>query len=193
MKNLHAPLRTTRDWKSYASDKTNKIDNHVNDAKHLSPFYNRFDLVKGFVIDPMHTVYPGNYGRRIIGFVEVQAEGKLGSTQLKQVDAHILLFQKCKPMEFDRKLRPLSTCVNKYKHHELREFLMYYQFPIFYNILTDANLVNIMRLQQGMILLGGDQLSPVPLTDTQEARKCFRLYQKELMDTKIPGVERLGC
>ena len=63
---------------------------------------------------------------------------------------------------------------------------MYYQFPVFFNILTDANLVNIMRLQQGMILLGGDQLFPIPLNDTNEARQCFRLYQKELMDMKIP-------
>ena len=114
MKNVHARLRKNEDWRSYASDSTNKKDNHVNDPNNLSPFYGHLDLIKGFFIDPMHTVYPGNYGRRLVGFVEKKAEGKLSTQQLKQVDARILLFQKCKPAEFDRKLRPLTTCVNKY-------------------------------------------------------------------------------
>jgi hypothetical protein len=105
---------------------------------------------------------------------------------LKKVDDRILLFQKCKPRDFDRKLRPLSTSVNKYKHHELRNVLMYYQFPVFQGILDKTDLVNIMRLQKGMILLGGSQTTPSPKENITEANAEFKIYSRELELKKLP-------
>ena len=126
----------------------------------------------------MHTVYPGNYGRRLIGFRSEIKEGKISVALLKKVEDRILLFQKCKPWDFDRKLRPLSTSVNKYKHHELRNVLMYYQFPVFQGILDKTDLVNIMRLQKGMMTS--------PKENITEASAEFKIYSRELEAKKLP-------
>ena len=63
---------------------------------------------------------------------------------------------------------------------------MYYQFPVFFGILPESDLLNIMRLQKGMILLGGSQTTPVPREDTAEAREEFQIYCNELKEKKIP-------
>lgn len=186
-KRTEAPLRKDEDFLTYYSAKSKNVeDNHCSDRVRPSPFYDLLPIVRGFAIDPMHTVYPGNYGRRLIGFRSEIKEGKISVAQLKQVDDRILLFQKCKPWDFDRKVRPLSTCVNKYKHHELRNMLMYYQFPVFHGILDKTDLINIMRLQKGMLLLGGSQTTPVPNENITEASAEFKTYSHDLEEKKIP-------
>jgi hypothetical protein len=141
--------------------------------------------VRGFALDPMHTVYAGCYGRRIQGFRSERGEGKLSSNQMQRIDKRILLFQKCKPSDFDRKLRPLSAS-QKYKHHEHRNLLMYYQFPAFDGIMKEEDLTTIMKLQKAMILLGRSQITPVPKLDTEEARLDIKSYIQDLKDNKIP-------
>ena len=181
-----APPGTDDDWLTYYSDcRKNEEDNHCKDAGRPSPFYGFYPLVKGFAIDPMHTVYAGAYGRRLIGFRSEVNDGKLSQLLLNQLDNRILFYGQCKPWEFDRKLRSFSSC-GKYKHHELRNLLMYYQFPVFFGILPESDLLNIMRLQKGMILLGGSQTIPVPREDTSEAREEFKIYCNELKEKKIP-------
>jgi hypothetical protein len=67
-------------------------------------------LVSGFVIGPMHIVYPWKLWEK----TDSNQKLRKGTTKLKPVNGRILLFQKCKP-DFDCKLRPLSTAVSK-KH-----------------------------------------------------------------------------
>jgi hypothetical protein len=95
------------------------------------------------------------------------------------------LSEKCKPSDFDRKLRPFSFS-HKYKHHEQRNLLMYYQFPVFAGIMKEEDLTTIMKLQKAMILLGGSQITPVPKPDTAEARDDIKSYIQDLKDNKIP-------
>jgi hypothetical protein len=63
--------------------------------------------------------------------------------------------------------------------------LMYYQFPVFQGILDKTDLVNIMRLQKGMILLGGSQTTSVPKENITEASAEFKTYSRELVAKKI--------
>ncbi len=63
---------------------------------------------------------------------------------------------------------------------------MHYQFPAFYGIIEEKDLTTLMKLQKAMILLGGSQITPVPRTNTAEARDDIRSYIHDLQDKKIP-------
>ena len=94
-------------------------------------FKSRFGKQKGnnyFVIDPMHTMSAGAFGRRLRGITLKASEGKLEVAELKQADYRINMFRGCKPYEFERFLRPLTSSVKKYKHHELRDVLFVSRF-----------------------------------------------------------------
>lgn len=82
----------------------------------------------------MHTLDHGAFGRAITGLAYEKNEGKLGVNSLRKVDHRIKLFAKCKPYEFERKLRILSSNAKQYKHHEQRDMLLYYLFPVFKGI-----------------------------------------------------------
>lgn len=109
----------------------------------------------------------------------------MSQNQLAQVDARIVLFRKCKVKEFDRFLGKLTN-VNKYKHHELRESLLYYLYPMFKGILSEQWLQNGLLLQKGVKLLGGSTTKKVPPSDIAEAREAFKQFNVELMDLKVP-------
>jgi len=128
----------------------------------------------------------GNYHRRITGWIHQRKEGQLSALLQTRIDQRLQLYGLCKPFEFDRKIRPISTCVNKYKHHELRELLMYYQYPVFYDIVKKEDLINVMRLQHAWLLIGGSSTKPIPSEDTKEAREAIGTYIKELIELKIP-------
>ena len=77
LRNVNAPLRTDADFLTYHVNDYS-IDEHLKDPNDLSPFLKlNFPMVSGFVIDPMHTVIEGAFGRRLEGFVSVPGEGNL--------------------------------------------------------------------------------------------------------------------
>jgi len=59
-------------------------------------------------------------------------------------------------------------------------------FLIAQGILNEDRLLNILRLQHGVKLLGGSTTKPVPTADTEKARQCFKQYNLELQALKIP-------
>jgi len=90
------------------------------------------------------------------------------------------LFQKWKPSEFDRNVRSLVTCGEKYKFHEIRQFLYYLLFPVFNGVLSPEHLENILRLQYVMLLLGAYDPSPVAKSNIQKSSEQLKLYIEEL-------------
>lgn len=134
-RDLNAPPRLDEDFHTYyKSDECD--DEHIANPNNVGPFFEfGFCVVSGFVINPMHTMTGGAFGRRIRGLAFKPNEGKLGSDQLKLVDYRINMFRGCKLIEFDRFLRALTLSGKKYKHHEMRDFVMYYLFPDFDGIL----------------------------------------------------------
>ena len=182
---LNAPPRLDEDFADYCkSDECE--DEHIANPHKLGPFYEfGFCVVSGFVIDPMHTMNAGAFGRRLRGIVSKPKEGKLVSDQLKQIDFRIKMFQGCKLYEFDRFLRSTPS-VNKYKHHELRDCMMYIFFPVFHAVLPNNHLENILLLQYSMILLGGFQTNAVSEENVKEAIRALKLYVQQLMDFEIP-------
>jgi len=97
-----APPRTDDDWLTSTAGRIKKISK---DAGRPRTFYGFYPFVKGFAINPMHTVYPSAYGRRLIGFRSEVNEGKLSQLLLNQLDNRIPFYGQRKPWEFDRKLR----------------------------------------------------------------------------------------
>lgn len=183
---LNAPPRTDEDFLTYTvSDECD--DSHLNNLNDLSPFIDlNFRMVSGFVIDPMHTFYAGCVGSRFQGIAYKTGEGKLSYSQLAQVDARLKLFELCKPFEFDRFLRSLVRCAKKFKHHELRDAIMYLVFPVFRGILPDDKLENLLLLQQAMLLMGGFNFQPVPISEALEAKRVLKLFVQQLIDFGYP-------
>jgi hypothetical protein len=134
----------------------------------------------------MHTLTAGAFGRRLAGIASVTREGKLKTSQLTEVDHRIALFKLCKPSEFDRYLRSLSNCFSKYKHHELRDFMMYNLYPVFDGILQDDHLCNVLLLQYSVLLLGGFFPSPVEEDDIRGATAALKTYVQQLIDFGFP-------
>jgi hypothetical protein len=184
---LNAPPRLDEDFLSYCADNDDCVDDHVAGVEDVSPFFDfGFPMVTGFIIDPMHTFTAGAFGRRLVGVASVKNEGKLKSSQLTEADNRIRLFKACRPSEFDRYLRSLTSCGNKYKHHELRDFKMYNLFPVFDGILQNNQLENIMLLQFSVLLLGGFDPSPVEETNIREAEDALKKYVQQLIDFGFP-------
>jgi hypothetical protein len=92
LRNVNAPARTDADFLTYHVNDYS-IDEHLKDPNDVSPFLNvNLPMVSGFVIDPMHTVIEGAFGRRLEGFVFVPAEGKLTSKQIAEANKRIKFF-----------------------------------------------------------------------------------------------------
>jgi hypothetical protein len=184
MRNVNAPLRNDADFLSYhVNDFSN--DDHL-DPNHISPFVRlNHPMVTGFVIDPMHTMIDGAFGRRLIGFASVPGEGKLSKTQLAEVNTRIAVFKSWKVNDFDRYVENLNGCGN-YKMHVKRQFLYYHLYPVFEGILPDIDLNHIMMLQYSMLLLGSFESKPVHNSDIIEAQKILNMYAVELSERDIP-------
>ncbi|EFX73111.1 hypothetical protein DAPPUDRAFT_325620 [Daphnia pulex] len=187
-KELNANKRIDEDFLSYSSDRNdNTEDNHFIDLVNPSPlFLFSYPIIKGFALESMHTLDHGAFGRAITGLAYEKKEGKLDVNSLRKVDHRIKLFAKCKPYEFERKLRILSSNAKQYKHHEQRDMLLYYLFPVFKGILSKEKLENVLLLQYFKLLMGGFEPKPVPEADLVEARRVSRLYNQQQMDSKIP-------
>lgn len=185
---LDAPLREDAEFLTYfADDEGVSIDDHLPDHNDVSPLVDiNFPMVTGFVIDPMHTLYGGAFRRKLSGFVYSKNEGKLSGALLAKIDARLFMFQKCCPLEFDRFVRSLTQCVNKYKDHELRQFLYYLIFPVFSGILNSVDLEHLMLLPQAMLLLGGYNPDQVSEDNIREASRLLKLYVKMQADFHYP-------
>lgn len=186
MRELNAPLRVDKDYITYRIS-PDSSDDHVHQNCEDTPFFQfGFGCVSGFAIDPMHTMHAGAFGRRMKGIAFVKAEGQLSKELLTIVNHRILMFQQCKTSDFERVLRPLTTSVRKYKHHELRNMMMYYLFPVFSGLLPNDHLENVLLLQFAMLLLGGFDPNPVSKCDIDEASKILKLYVQQLMNFGFP-------
>ena len=77
LRNVNASLRTDADFLTYHVNDYS-IDEHLKDSNDLSPFLKlNFPIVSGFVIDPMHTVIKGAFGRRLEGLYPYQGRENL--------------------------------------------------------------------------------------------------------------------
>ena len=185
LRNVNAPARTDADFLTYHVNDYS-IDEHLKDPNDVSPFLNvNLPMVSGFVIDPMHTVIEGAFGRRLEGFVFVPAEGKLTSTQIAEANKRIKFFHLCRPYGFDRFVDKLEKCKN-YKIHVKRNILYYLLFPLFKGILSENDLEHIMLLQYGMMLLGSFNGEPVPKKRILKAKNILDRYSVELTEREIP-------
>lgn len=136
---LHAPRRTDEDFHTYWKKKKGDDDHLSRDKRTKQPLYSplmdiNFPMVTGFVIDSMHTLF-GTLRRQLEGIAFNRNEGQISSVKLAAADNRLIIFKLCKPLEFDRHVRPLTKSVSKYKDHELRQMLYYLLYPLFFKIL----------------------------------------------------------
>jgi len=183
---LNAPPRIDEDFLSYCKS-DDCPDEHINGLHDISPFIKlNHPMVSGFSLEPMHTFFAGCAGGRLKGIAFKQNEGKLSSLQLSQVDQRLALFKMCKPLEFDRHVRSLSKCANKYKHHETRDMVMYILISVFSGILQDDKLENLLLLQYSMLLIGGFDSAPISHDNIKKASGVLKLYVQQLIDFGYP-------
>lgn len=186
MREVDAPLRRDDEFLTYCvSD--HSMDNHLPNPLDESPFIEiGFPMVTGFIIDAMHTVFAGAFNQRLKGIAQLRHEGRVNIVKRNKIESNIRLFKKSKPYEFDRFVRSLVNCGSKYKFHELRQFLYYLLFPVFDGVLRENDLINLLRLQHSMLLLGGCSPSPVSTSNISKASLELKTYVKELVSESIP-------
>lgn len=185
LKNVSAPPRLDLNFLSYhVNDVSN--DEHIPDPRKRSPFLDiNFPMVTGFVIDSMHTLIEGAFGRRLEGFANIPKEEQLSKSKLAEVESRLAYFKKWKVNDFDRAVGKFENC-RKFKCHVKRQFLYYLLYPTFEGILPDDALQHIMLLQYAMILLGSFSYKEVPLERINEARMVLKQYVVELAERGIP-------
>ena len=118
----------------------------------------------------------GAFGRAVSSLVHDSTEGGLDKLRLAKIDFRLSIFEACKPMEFDRHVRSITKCVDKYKDHELRQFQYYFLYPALKGILTTERFNHIMLLQHEMLLLGAFHPDPVPHENIDQASELLKLY-----------------
>jgi hypothetical protein len=184
LRDLDAEPRTDADFYTYFP-KFKGDDEHVK-ATDVSPLQQiNFPMVTGFSLDSMHTML-GTVKRALEGIVFYKHEGKLPTEKLKVLDDRLDIFKLCKPLEFDRYVRSLTTSVSNYKDHELRQFLYYLLYPVFNGILAKEKVDALLLLQQSMLLMGSYNPAPVEKEDTDDARRLLKTYVNLLIEFGYP-------
>ena len=184
MENVDAPLRQDEDFLDYHVNDFSQ-DDHLDPTKE-SPFVRlNFQMVTGFIIDPMHSFIEGTLGRRIVGFASVPSEGKINKEGLAKANERIAAFKCWKVNDFDRVVGNLSNC-GSFKMHVKRQFLYYHLFPVFEGILSEYEMEHVMMLQHAMMLLGSFDPHPVPEENIRLARNTLKMYCVELTEREIP-------
>lgn len=184
-RHVSSPPRLDSEFTSYHVNDIS-VDEHIPNPRRMSPFLDiSFPMVSGFVIDPMHTMLEGAFGRRLEGLANVRDEGKLTKTQLVEVNRRICLYKNWKVNDFDRSVGKFEDCA-RYKCHVKRQFLYYLLFPVFENIVERQTLDHLMILQHAMILLGTFKNEPVEKRNIDKAESLLKNYVVELHDRNIP-------
>lgn len=166
-------LRTKDD---YINPKTN--DNHV---KGKSPLLTlNIDLVKQFVLDPMHIIYLGIMKRLLVKYwVEGGRHCKLSRQNLSSIDYNI---QKIRPFvtsDFCRKPRALVN-LKKFKATEFRFIVLYSGVIIFYNILNNAKYKHFLLLHVAITILSSVPLIKAYMHLAEEAIRKFVFKAAEI-------------
>lgn len=117
--------------------------------------------------------------------MEKKGEGELSDLDKLKVNYRLEIFEACVPCEFHRKIRSLEYC-HLYKIHEVRQFLHYSLFPVFFAILPAAELQHLMLLQHGVLLLGGFGYQPINHEEIEAATVSFKLFSSGLVERKWP-------
>lgn len=185
MKSVDAPPRLDHLFLSYHVNDVS-IDEHIPDPRKRSPFVAlNFPMVTGFVIDSMHTMIEGAFGRRLEGLAKIPSEEQLSKTKLAEIERRLAIFRTWRVNDFDRSVGKFEDC-RKFKCHVKRQFLYYLLFPTFKGILPDDSLNHIMLLQYAMILMGSFSYKEVSTERINEARTVLKRYTVELSERGIP-------
>lgn len=139
-------LRTQDD---YVSDNTN--NNHVKGKSPLLAL--NIDLVKQFVLDPMHIIYLGITKRLLIKYwVEGGRHCKLSRQNLTAIDYNIHMIRPFVTSDFCRKPRTLVNLKN-FKATEFRFIVLYSGVIIFYNILDNIKYRHFLLFHVAITIL----------------------------------------
>lgn len=127
---------------------------HHNSASPLLAVNPPLDLVKQFILDPMHMLYLGVMARLFECWMTGNADTKLSASQKTELNRRSLLIKKDIPYEFHRKMRS-TNFYDKYKAVELRFFLLYCSPIILKKILKDEVYNHLLQLHIACRLLSG--------------------------------------
>lgn len=166
-------LRTKHD---YIDEKTN--DDHV---KGKSPLLTlNIDLVKQFVLDPMHIIYLGITKRLLVKYwVEGNRHCKLSRQNLAAIDYNIQIIRKFVTSDFCRKPRALVN-LKKFKATEFRFIVLYSGVTIFYNILDNVKYRHFLLFHIAITILSSVPLIEAYINVAEEAIRKFVLKSAKI-------------
>jgi len=166
-------LRTNDD---YISEKTN--NDHV---KGKSPLLTlNIDLVKQFVLDPMHIIYLGVTKRLLVKYwVEGGRHCKLSRQNLAAIDYNIQIIRPFVTSDFCRKPRALVN-LKKFKATEFRFIVLYSGIIVFYNIIDKVKYRNFLLFHVAITILSSASLIKTYIHVAEEVIKKFVFKAAEI-------------
>ncbi|KYM97838.1 hypothetical protein ALC62_11463 [Cyphomyrmex costatus] len=170
----------------YGCERTNYdyLDETTNDNNHIkgkSPLLAlNIDLVKQFILDPMHIIYLGIMKRMLVKYwVEGGRHCKLSRQNLTAIDYNIRKIRPFITSDFCRKPRALINLKN-FKATEFRFIVLYSGVIIFYNILDNVKHRHFLLLHVAITILCSAPLIETYLHVAEESIRKFVL--------KAPGI-----
>lgn len=106
------------------------------------------------LINTYVSVHAGLVGGRLKDIASKKKGRQIELVAVKSGYQRLALFKMCKSLNFDRHVRSLSKCVEKYKHHEIRDILIYFLISVCSSILQDDKLEHLFLLQFSVLLIG---------------------------------------
>lgn len=115
------------------------------------------DLVKQFVLDPMHLIYLGALRRLMLKYwLEGKRPSKLSKIQIATVDAHIKS-TKNPILDFGHSLRPISE-MKRWKATEFRFFLLYCGPIVLKKVLSREKYKHFLLLHIAVTIMSSEPL-----------------------------------
>jgi len=159
---------------------------HVNGVQAASPLVGLqdYNMVKGFVVDYMHTGILGvlrTYTLMLLDSKNSEQEYYLGNDQKKKI---VDMFMRCKvPYEVNRSTRDLDE-IAYWKANEWKTWLIVC-IPILRGILLDQYLDHLNKFVVALSLLLGDKISPDQINEAEQLLKEFCYEAPDLFGKQV--------
>ena len=144
--------RTNEEFRSLKYDGEEDDDNHQHDVTKVYDL--NVDMIKGFVIDPMHLIFLGVV-KRFLQFLTTRKTSTLAPRFVAAISQRLTDLGGLLPSEFSRQPRTLSDLAY-WKATEFRSFVMYTGVVVFKGILKPSAYDHFLSLSIAVYIMSAE-------------------------------------
>lgn len=131
-----------------------------------------FNIIKSFVIDPMHLLYLGVVKKLIHLWVNGRPPSKLQYKNIVNISDLLVSLKEQIPCEFNRKSRALGE-YKRWKATEFRQFLLYTGPVVLKKVLNNDMYLNFITLHMAVTILSNHHLQSQFI---HQSENCFKYF-----------------